>query len=152
VAARRLDAEQAFQAASFLLCATLAIKLTSGLNGTEFSGGRLTGPLLTMADDAIILFVLALVLTFLFPRTAAVIGIASSLLCLPLYFFFIAPVPFAHLFAHGHEFSVPQTPGFHWRTWPVTASFAVAIAICFSVRRLAANARMATIERTWRST
>jgi hypothetical protein len=101
-----------------------------------------------MADDAIILFILALVLTFLFPRTAAVIGIASSLLCLPLYFFFIAPVPFAEIFARGHEFKVPLAPGFHWRTWPLTALLAVGIAIYFSISRLAANDRIATAERT----
>ena len=32
------DAGQAFQAASFLLCVSLALKLTNGVAGTEFSG------------------------------------------------------------------------------------------------------------------
>src|SRR5262249_34994005 len=50
--------------ASFLLCVSLALKLTNGLAGTEFSGAWLTGPLLSMAYHSMILFVLALVLTF----------------------------------------------------------------------------------------
>jgi hypothetical protein len=144
---RKPDAGQAFQAASFLLCVSLALKLTSGLDGTEFSGGWLTGPLLSMADDAIILFILALVLTFLFPRIAAGFGIASALLCSPLYCFFIAPVPFAQVFARGHEFKVQQTPGLHWRTWPVTALLSVAIALYFCIRRLATNVRTPIAER-----
>lgn len=145
---RKPDAGQKFQAASFLLCASLAVKLTSGLDGTEFSGGWLTGPLLSMADNAIILFVLALILIFLFPRIAALIGIASSLLCLPLYCFFLAPVPFAQVFARGHQFKVQPAPGFHWHTWPVAALFAVATAIYFCIRRLAADGRVRMAERT----
>jgi len=40
---RKPDAGQAFQAASFLLCVSLALKLTSGLDGTEFSEGGSQG-------------------------------------------------------------------------------------------------------------
>ena len=133
------DAGQALQAASFLLCVSLALKLTSGLDGTEFSGGWLTGPLLSMADRAIIIFVLALVITFFFPRIAATLGIASALLCLPLCCFFIAPVPFANVFARGHEFSVQQAPGFHWRMWPVTGSLSLSITLYFCIRRLSTS-------------
>lgn len=137
---RKPDAGQAFQAASFLLCVYLALKLTGGL-GTEFSGGWLTWPLLSMADIAIVLFLVALVLTFVTPRIAAAIGIVSSLLCLPLYCFFIAPLPFAHAFARGHEFSVQPSPGFHWQTQTVTALFSVAVALGSCIRRLATNIR-----------
>lgn len=136
----RPDAGQAFQAASFLLCVSLALKLTSGLEG-EFSGGWLTGPLLSMADNAFILFVLGLILTFFFPRIAAAIGILASLLCLPLYCFFIAPVPFAQVFARGHEFSIQPAPGFHWHTWPVTAFLSAVIALYSCIRRLATTVR-----------
>jgi len=86
---KKPDIGQAFQAGSFLLCIFLALHITRGLDGTEFSGGWLTGPLLSMVDIGTVLFILALVLTFLLPRVAAVIGLASSLLCLPLYCFFI---------------------------------------------------------------
>ena len=87
---KKPDIGQAFQAGSFLLCIFLALHITRGLDGTEFSGGWLTGPLLSMGTIGTILFVLAVVATFVFPRVAAAIGLASSLLCLPLYLFFIA--------------------------------------------------------------
>jgi len=132
---RKLDAGQAFQAGSFLLCVYSALQLTRGLDGTEFSGGRLTGPLLSMADSGTLLFILAIVLTVLFPRVAAAIGLASSLLCVPLCCFFIAPLPFARLFARGIEFSFQPPPGFHWRMWPVTTLVAVALASYLCIRR-----------------
>jgi hypothetical protein len=138
---RRPDIEQVFQAGSFLLCVFLELQITSGLDGTEFSGGWLTGPLLSMADIGTLLFVLALVLTFLFPRVAAAIGLASSLLCLPLYCFFIAPVPFAQVFVRGHEFKVQPVQGFHWHTWPVTALLGVAVAVYACIRRLSHSGR-----------
>jgi hypothetical protein len=138
---KRPDIEQAFQAGSFLLCAFLALQITRGLDGTEFSGGWLTGPLLSMADIGT-LFVLALVLTFSFPRVAAAIGLASSSLCFPLYCFFIAPVLFAQIFAGGHEFKVQPAPGFHWDTWPATALVGVAVAIYACIRCLSPSRRM----------
>ena len=57
---RKPDAGQAFQAGSFLLCVYLALQLTRGLDGTEFSGGWLTGPVLSMADSGTLLFILAI--------------------------------------------------------------------------------------------
>jgi hypothetical protein len=145
---RRPDIEQAFQAGSFLLCVFLALKITSGLDGTEFSGGRLTGPLLLIAEIGTLLFVLALVLTFLFSRVAAAIGLASSLLCLPLYCFFIAPVPFAQVFAHGDEFHVQPAAGFHWQTWPVTAWLGVAVAVYACIRHISHSGRTQRSQRT----
>jgi hypothetical protein len=132
---RKPDAGQAFQAVSLLLCVYLALQLTRGLDGTEFGGGWLTGPLLSMADSGTLLFILAIVLTFLFPRVAAAIGLASSLLCVPLCCFFIAPLPFAHVFARGIEFSAQPTPGFHWRMRPMTTLAAVALASYLCIRR-----------------
>lgn len=132
---RKPDAGQAFQAGSFLLCVCLALQLTRGLDGTEFSGGCLTGPLLSMADGGTLLFILAIVLTFLFSRVAAATGLAAALLCVPLCCFFIAPLPFAHVFACGVGFSSQPAPGFHWRMWPVTTLVAVALASYLCIRR-----------------
>jgi hypothetical protein len=139
---KRPNIAQTFQAGSLLLCVFLALQITSGLDGTEFSGGWVTGPLLSMADIGTLLFVLALVLTFLFPRVSAAIGLASTLLCLPLYCFFVAPVPFAQVFARGHEFKVQPAPGFHWHTWPVTALLGVAVAVYACIRRLSTSGPM----------
>jgi len=133
---------QVLQAGVFAVCAFLALQLPDGLEGTEFGGGWLTGPLLSMADLGAVLFIIAFVLSFLYPRVAAGIGLASCLLCLPLYCFFIGPVPFAHIFGRGHEFSVQPAPGLHWYTWPVTALIAVAVAVCICIRRLTASKRM----------
>jgi hypothetical protein len=104
-------------------------------------------PLLSMAEIGTLLFVLALVLTFLFLRVAAAIGLASSLLCLPLYCFFIAPGPFAQVFAHGGEFDVQPAPGFHWQTWPVTALLGVAVAVYACIRRLSHSGRTQSSQR-----
>jgi hypothetical protein len=138
---KRPDIQQVYQASSCVLCVFLALKDTDGLEGTEFSGGWLTGPLLSMADIGTLLFVLAVVATFVFPRVAAAIGLASSLLCLPLYLFDIAPVPFAQVFARGHEFKGYVAPGFHWHTWPVAGLLALALTVYLCTRRIAATSR-----------
>jgi hypothetical protein len=138
---KKPDIQQVCQAGSFLLCGFLALQITSGLEGTEFSGGWLTGPLLSMEDIGAAFFIVAVVLTFVFPRVAAAIGLASSVLCLPLYVFFIAPVPFAQIFARGHEFKVQPAPGFHWHMWPVTGLLALAVTLYVCIRRVVATSR-----------
>ena len=85
----------------------VATRNTRGLEGTEFSEGWLTGPLLTMADIGTVLFLLALIVTYVYPRAAAAVGVASCLLCLPLYLYFTAPVPFNSVFGFGHQFQRP---------------------------------------------
>jgi hypothetical protein len=81
---KKPDIQQVYQAGSYLICVFLALQITSGLEGTEFSGGWLTGPLLSMEDTGTVLFIVSVVLTFVFPRVAAAIGLASSLPCFPL--------------------------------------------------------------------
>jgi len=135
---KKPDIKQVYQAGSFLLCVFLSLQIEPGLDeGVEFAGGWLTGPLLSMEDLGISLFIVAIVLTFVFPRVAAAIGLASSLLCLPLYLFDVAPVPFAQVFARGHEFKVQPAPGFHWDIWLVTGLLALALTVYMCVRRIA---------------
>jgi hypothetical protein len=138
---KKPDILQVCQAGSSLLCACLAWQINSGYGGTEFSGGWLTGRLLSMQDIGTVLFIVAIVLTFVFPRVAAAIGFAASVLCLPLYFFFIAPVPFAQVFARGHEFKVEPVPGFHWDIWPAAGLCALAVTLYFCIRCLATTGR-----------
>jgi hypothetical protein len=142
LALKKPDMGQALQAGSFLLCAVLALYVTRGLDKSEFRGGWLTGPLLSMADIGTVLFILALVLTLLRPRVAAGFGLASSLLCVPLCAFFIAPVRFTYVFARGHEFSVQPTPGLHWDTWSIATLLALAFAAYLCMRRFAASAQI----------
>jgi len=135
------DIQQVCQAGSCLLCVLLDLRITRGLGESEFSGGWLTGPLLSMDNIGTALFILAIVLTFVVPRVAAATGLASTLLCLPLYLFFIAPVPFAQIFAAGHEFKGYVAPGFPWHTWPVAGVLAFTLTVYVCVRRIAATSR-----------
>jgi MFS-type transporter involved in bile tolerance (Atg22 family) len=138
---KKPEMPQVWQAISYLLCFLLALQITDGLDGTEFSGGWLTGPLLSMADFGILLFLLALLGTFVYPRVAAVVGLASSLLCLPLYLFFLAPVPFNQVFGFGHQFKVQPSPGFHWGKWTVIGLVTLAVTCFMCARRITARNR-----------
>jgi hypothetical protein len=56
---------------------------------SEFNGGRVTGKLFTMAELSSLLFFVALLLTIFFPRVAAAIALAATLLCLPFYLYIL---------------------------------------------------------------
>jgi len=129
--------QQLILAVSCLVCVGVALRNTNGLEGTEFSGGWLTGPLLSMIDIGSVLFVLALVVSFVYPRIAGAIGLVSSLLCLPLYLYFIAPVPFSQIFGFGHEFKVQPRGGFHWERWAIAGVLTLAITMYVSLRNFA---------------
>jgi hypothetical protein len=88
----RLQKQQSFLAVSCVACVVIVLRNTKGLEGTEFSGGWLTGRLLSMADIGAVLFVLALIGTLWTPRIAEVLGLAASLLCVPLHLYLVAPV------------------------------------------------------------
>jgi hypothetical protein len=105
------------QVAVCLVCFVVVWTYGSGLGGTEFSGGRVTGPLLDMEDAGTLLFILALLLTFFFRRIATAITIVASLLCLPLYLYFTAPGPFR--FVVRGQYSVPLQASFVWNRWNV---------------------------------
>jgi hypothetical protein len=80
-----------------------------------------------MIDIGTLLFVLALIVTFMYPRIARAIALASSLLCLPLYLYFIAPVPFNQIFGFGHQFKVQPGGGLHWNGWAITGVLTLAV-------------------------
>src|SRR6185369_6560423 len=104
--------------ASLIFMLVLAIglmSLTTGrLEGTEFSGGWLTGRLLNIAEAGIVMFVLALFLTNWSSKAAACVALTASVCCLPLLVYFIAPGPFRSAFKG--EYSVPLESAFEW-TW-----------------------------------
>jgi hypothetical protein len=122
------------QAAACLLSAVVVWRYGSDLEGTEFSGGWLTGPLLDMEDAGFLLFVLALPLTFFYRRIAAAATLIACLLCLPLYLYFTAPGPFRWVFRG--EYSVPLEASFVWNTWAIIGIVALAIAAYVGVRSL----------------
>ncbi len=105
------------QSAWCLICAMAVWRYAYSLEGTEFSGGRLTGLLLDMKDAGGLLFILACAMMFFYRRIAAAIAILASLLCLPLYLYFVAPGSFRWLF--GGEYSVPLRASFVWDAWTI---------------------------------
>jgi hypothetical protein len=125
------------QVTVYLLCVILLWRYGSDLEGTEFSGGWLTGPLLHMKDVGTLLFIAAMLLTFFFPRIAAAITILASLLSLPLYLYFTAPGPFRRVVGGMH--SVPLQANFTWNTWAVFGIFILVIAAGVSFRSFLAS-------------
>jgi hypothetical protein len=128
----RLRGRKLWQTGSCLLCVIAERSYSVGLAGTEFSGGRITGPILDSYDVGIVLFVLAALLTFVYPRVAAAAGIGAALMCFPLYFYFTAPGPFRRIFPG--EYSVPTHTNFVWdgRAMFGIVTLAVVTSICVS--------------------
>lgn len=62
-----------------------------GLDGTEFSAGWLTGPLLHLQFSGTLLFTFALLVAFAYPRASATMTLAAVLCCLPLHLYFLVP-------------------------------------------------------------
>jgi len=120
------------QAASCLLCAAVIWKYAADLYGTEFSGGRVTGPLLDMYDIGRVLFVLALLLTFVFPRVAAAMALAASVLSLPLFLYFAAPGPFRWVVRGNYK--VPLRANFEWNNWTIGGIVSLALATYVCIR------------------
>lgn len=132
---KRDSKEKIGQFLAYLLCMTLVWRYGSALEGTEFSGGRLTGPLLDMKDIGTLLLILAVILTFFYRRIGAAIALLGSLLCLPLYLYFLAPYPFRWVFRGDYSVAAPSN--FVWSNWGIAGVFALALTAGFSVRSLA---------------
>jgi hypothetical protein len=138
VASSRRYAAEAFQIGICLLCATITFRYPAGLEGTEFSGGWLTGRLLHASEVGTVLFVVALALTFPFRRLAAGVALAAALACLPLYLYIVAPGPFRRI--AGGEYSVPLQASFVWDPWAISAICLLAVAATISIYGLFAKA------------
>lgn len=126
--------KELWQAASCFLCAVVTWRIPAGLAGSEFSGGSLTGRLLTFYEIGTYLFVLALVMTFVHQRIAAGIALTASLLCVPLYLYVAVPGLFRR-FANG-EYSIPLQGNFVWDKWAIFGMLALAVAVCVCLRGL----------------
>jgi len=82
----------------------------SGVDGTEFSGGWLTGRLLDLCDIGMLALIPALIAAYWFPRVSASITLLAGLSCLPLLLYFLALGPFRMVFKS--EWSVPLQSNF----------------------------------------
>jgi glycerol-3-phosphate acyltransferase PlsY len=102
------------QATACLLCAIVAAE-HSDLAYIEFGGGTLTGPLVDLNNIGGLLFIVALILTFIYRRLAAICALVASLLCLPLYLYRMAP-GIAQRLIPG-SFRYLSRTNFVWNEW-----------------------------------
>jgi hypothetical protein len=102
-----------------------------GLEGTEFSGGALTGPLLNMYFVGLLLFALALLLAFFLPRISAVIAVFACLLAFPLDLYFIAPNIFRRLFTKM-IWEGPPVRNFVWNWHAILGVVTIAFTVSIS--------------------
>jgi hypothetical protein len=130
----KLRQQKVWQAAAYLACVGVLWIRLDDFGASEFSGGRLTEKLFTMADLGTLLFLAALLLTVFFPRVAAVVALAATLLCLPLYLYILMPGPYRQIFKG--EYSVPLQRPFVWDNWAVVGVLSLVVAACLSLDSL----------------
>jgi hypothetical protein len=130
----KLNKQNLWQAAACLACVGVLWIRLDAFGASEFSGGRITGKLSTMADLGSLLFLVALLLTFFFPRVAATIALAATLLCLPFYLYILVPGLYRQIFK-GEYFAPLQRP-FVWNNWAVVGVLSLVIAAFLSLHGL----------------
>jgi hypothetical protein len=145
--------KELLQAVSFVLCSAMAWTQADRVDGSEFIVGRVTGPIFTLFESGLLIFVLATVVTFIYRlyighisyisaiyrRAAAVMGIAACLLCFPLYLYFTAPGPFRFVFRG--TYSVPLQSNFVWDKEMVGGMLTLVVAVLVSLRNFPAARR-----------
>jgi hypothetical protein len=125
----------AVQPANCLLCAALAWKYGFPLDGTEFMGGTITGPILKMSNIGILIFLVAMPLAFLsLRRISGLVTLVASFLCLPLYLYFTLPGPFRWVFRG--QYKIPLQANVVGDTWAIVGILAIMIASGFGLRDL----------------
>jgi hypothetical protein len=120
-----------------VVCALVGGLFTNKLGASEFSGGSVTGRLLSLHSFSLLLFLLSALATFFLPRIAAAIGLCAVAASLPLYLFFLAPGLFRAVF--GGKWSVPPIGLFAWNAGAAAALAASLFVGVTSVRSLSAR-------------
>jgi len=128
----KMSKQKVWQAIAFLTCTGVLWIHLDDFGASEFSGGRLTGKLFTMADLGALLFLLALLLTMFFPRVASTVAFVASLLCLPFYLYILMPGPYRQIFKG--EYSVPLQRPFVWNNWAPIGVVSLLLAAILGVR------------------
>ena len=126
--------QRMWQALACLACVGVLWIHLGDYGASEFSGGRVTGKLLTMADLATLLFLVAFPVTVFLPRIAAVVAVMATLLCLPFYLYLLMHGPLRQIFKG--EYSVPLDRPFVWDKWALLGIFSLLIAGALSLRSL----------------
>jgi len=128
----KFPTEKTWQAIACLISTIVLWIHLDDFGASGFDGGRLTGPLLKMADLGFLLLLVALLLTYCFRRTAATIALAAILFCFPLYLYILMPGPYRWIFKG--EYSVPLYQPFHWDNWAVLGVFSLLFVAILSFR------------------
>jgi hypothetical protein len=126
--------QKIWQATAWLVCVGVLWIHLNDFGASEFSGGRLTGKLLTMADVGCLLFLIAVLSAILFPRVAVAIALTATLLCLPFYLYVLMSGPFRRIFKG--EYSVPLQRPFFWNNWAVVGVLSLVVAAFLSLHNL----------------
>ena len=87
-----------------------------------------------MTEFGSMLFLAAFLLTFFFPRVAAGIALAATLLCLPFYLYILMPGRYRQIFKS--EYSVPLQRPFVWSNWAAVGVVSLVLATSLSLYRL----------------
>ena len=135
------------QTALIVVSASLVWYRFLGLDGSEFSGGWLTGPILNLHFSGALLVTLALPILFVYPRASAAMTLAAVLCCLPLHLYFLIPGFFHRLFPG--EYSVTARSYFEFSSldfWSVMALSGLTLVSLAAVRR--ANRSYSATSRT----
>ena len=131
---RGIGVRTALQIGSCAACALGGWSFAGVFAGSEFGGGSVTGPVLRTYEVSLLLFAIAAVLAFGWPRLAAAVATVAGVLAVPLYAYVTAPGPFRAL--SGGVYSVPYRSAFEWNSPAVTGLAATVIALCICVRVL----------------
>ena len=121
-----------------IFAALFTLRATDVVQGSEFSGGRVTGPVLRMSECAVVIFAVAAIVAFMRLRVAAVMTFVASSLALPFLICILAPGPFRDIFP-GH-YSVPLQTNFAWQAQSAIALLTLLVAVLFSGWILYGNA------------
>ena len=101
------------------MCAVVCWKSFLVFEGTEFGSGAL-------ADNqvlATILYLLALILTFKYPRVAAISALTACFFSLPLYLYLVFPRPFRQVWPGRWSVSYLPREKFVPDAWWITGLF-----------------------------
>jgi hypothetical protein len=125
-----------FLAAGSVLCAAVAWRFEAYIDGSELSGGWITGPIRQMLDIGLELFLLTAFLPLLFRRIASTIALLACLFCMPMYLLFLVPGPLRWFFKG--QWKAPQFSNFVWDWWSVFGIAAVIMTVLASLDSLRA--------------
>lgn len=129
---KKLGKQGLIQVVILLACAAVGWITSSTVESSEFSGGRVTGPLLILQNTGIYLLMAAMLLTFFFRRVGAGIAVMASIISLPFYLYFVFPALFRTLFKG--EYSVPLHAAIVWNKWGIIGILLLTLAVYICLR------------------